>query len=60
MGREEMVILEDHKVTRAYVVPPIVLALAKHPMVDEYDLSSLKVIFSGAAPLGKARLCLWS
>ena len=45
-------ILEDHKVTRAYVVPPIVLALAKHPMVDEYDLSALKVIFSGAAPLG--------
>jgi acyl-CoA synthetase (AMP-forming)/AMP-acid ligase II len=45
-------ILEDHAVTRAYVVPPIVLALAKHPMVDEYDLSALKVIFSGAAPLG--------
>ena len=45
-------ILEDHKVTRAYIVPPIVLALAKHPMVDDYDLSSLNVIFSGAAPLG--------
>ena len=29
--------------TRAYVVPPIVLALAKHPLVDEYDLSSLQV-----------------
>ncbi len=45
-------ILEDHAVTRAYVVPPIVLALAKHPMVDDYDLSALKVILSGAAPLG--------
>ncbi len=45
-------ILEDHKVTRAYIVPPIVLAMAKHPLVDEYDLSALKVIFSGAAPLG--------
>jgi len=45
-------ILEDHKVTRAYVVPPIVLALAKHPMVDDYDLSTLNVVFSGAAPLG--------
>ncbi len=44
-------IMQNHKVTRAYVVPPIVLALAKHPAVDEYDLSSLKVIFSGAAPL---------
>lgn len=45
-------ILEDHKVTRAYIVPPIVLALAKHPMVDEFDLSALQIIFSGAAPLG--------
>ncbi len=45
-------ILEDHGVTRAYVVPPIVLAMAKHPMVDDYDLSKLKVLFSGAAPLG--------
>jgi acyl-CoA synthetase (AMP-forming)/AMP-acid ligase II len=32
-------------------VPPIVLALAKHPMVDKYDLSSLSFIMSGAAPL---------
>jgi len=45
-------ILEDHGVTRAYVVPPIVLAMAKHPLVDDYDLSKLKVLFSGAAPLG--------
>jgi acyl-CoA synthetase (AMP-forming)/AMP-acid ligase II len=32
-------------------VPPIVLALAKHPLVDEFDLSSLDLINSGAAPL---------
>ena len=44
--------IQEHKVTRAYVVPPIALALAKHPLIDEYDLSSLKLIFSGAAPLG--------
>ncbi len=44
-------ILQDHAITLAYLVPPIVLALAKHPMVDDYDLSSLRVIFSGAAPL---------
>lgn len=44
-------ILQDHAITIAYLVPPIVLALAKHPMVDEYDLSSLRLIFSGAAPL---------
>ena len=45
-------ILQDHKVTRAYLVPPIILALAKQPAVDQFDLSSLEVIMSGAAPLG--------
>jgi acyl-CoA synthetase (AMP-forming)/AMP-acid ligase II len=45
-------IIQDHKVTRAYVVPPIALALAKHPLIDQFDLSSLKLVFSGAAPLG--------
>jgi len=43
---------QDYKVTRFYVVPPIVLALAKHPLVDEFDLSAVRQIFSGAAPLG--------
>jgi acyl-CoA synthetase (AMP-forming)/AMP-acid ligase II len=45
-------LVQEHKVTRAYLVPPIILALAKHPIVDKYDLSSLEVIMSGAAPLG--------
>jgi acyl-CoA synthetase (AMP-forming)/AMP-acid ligase II len=44
-------ILQEHQVTRAFLVPPIVLALAKHPMVDKYDLSALQVVVSGAAPL---------
>jgi 4-coumarate--CoA ligase len=44
-------ICQTHKVTRYYLVPPIVLALAKHPMVDEYDLSAARQVFSGAAPL---------
>jgi len=46
--------LETHQrygVTRSFVAPPIVVALAKHPVVDSYDLSSLEMIFSGAAPL---------
>lgn len=43
---------QEHKITRLFLVPPIVLALAKHPVVDNYDLSSVKQIFSGAAPLG--------
>lgn len=45
-------IVQEHRITHAYLVPPIVLALAKHPVIDNYDLSSLKVVFSGAAPLG--------
>ncbi len=45
-------LIQDRKVTRFFAVPPIVLGLAKHPMVDDYDLSSLRQIFSGAAPLG--------
>ena len=43
--------IQDQKITRAFVAPPIVLALAKHPLVDQYDLSSLRSILSGAAPL---------
>ncbi|MEA2433658.1 MAG: hypothetical protein QOG54_1115 [Actinomycetota bacterium] len=50
---EFLTLMQDHKVTRAYLVPPIILALAKHPIVDKYDLESLEVIMSGAAPLGQ-------
>jgi acyl-CoA synthetase (AMP-forming)/AMP-acid ligase II len=42
---------QEYRVTRGYVVPPIVLALAKHPLVDQFDLSSLRMVMSGAAPL---------
>jgi acyl-CoA synthetase (AMP-forming)/AMP-acid ligase II len=45
-------LIEEHRVTRAYVVPPIALALAKHPAVDEADISSVHTVMSGAAPLG--------
>jgi acyl-CoA synthetase (AMP-forming)/AMP-acid ligase II len=47
-----LTLVQEHKVTRAYVVPPIVIALAKHPLVDSFDTSSLRQIVSGAAPLG--------
>jgi len=45
-------LIQQHKVTQFFLVPPIVLGLAKSPLVDDYDLSSLKKIISGAAPLG--------
>src|SRR5919199_397908 len=44
-------LLERHRVTKVHLVPPIILALAKHPSVEGRDLSSLKWINSGAAPL---------
>ncbi|MFI9806487.1 4-coumarate--CoA ligase family protein [Streptomyces sp. NPDC052301] len=43
--------IETHRITGLYVAPPIVLALAKHPAVTRYDLSSLKYVLSAAAPL---------
>jgi len=42
---------QDHQVRRLYIVPPVALALAKHPAVAGYDLSSVRTAFSGAAPL---------
>ncbi|HET7902247.1 MAG TPA: 4-coumarate--CoA ligase family protein [Candidatus Nanopelagicales bacterium] len=42
---------QEHGITRSFVAPPIVVALAKHPMVDQYDMSKLEQVFSGAAPL---------
>jgi acyl-CoA synthetase (AMP-forming)/AMP-acid ligase II len=44
-------LIQEHRVTVACIVPPIVLALAKHPNVDRFDLSSLEYVLSGAAPL---------
>lgn len=45
-------LIQQHKVSRGHVVPPIVLALAKHPIIDNYKLDSLECLMSGAAPLG--------
>jgi acyl-CoA synthetase (AMP-forming)/AMP-acid ligase II len=43
--------IQELKITFAYVVPPIVLLLGKHPAVSKYDLSSIRMMNSGAAPL---------
>ncbi|HEY1853875.1 MAG TPA: AMP-binding protein [Solirubrobacterales bacterium] len=45
-------LIEEHRVTVGFVVPPIALALARHPAIDGADLSSLRFLMSGAAPLG--------
>jgi 4-coumarate--CoA ligase len=45
--------VERHRVTHLFCAPPVMIALAKHERVGRYDLSSLRCIASGAAPLGK-------
>jgi len=45
-------VLQEWPIALAHIVPPIAVALAKHPVVDNYDLSNLRWLFSGAAPLG--------
>jgi len=45
-------LIERHRVSHLYCVPPIVLGLARSPLVDEHDLSSLRRVLCGAAPLG--------
>jgi acyl-CoA synthetase (AMP-forming)/AMP-acid ligase II len=44
-------VLEQHRITRAYVAPPVVLAMAKHPAFEGRDFSALTFILSAAAPL---------
>jgi acyl-CoA synthetase (AMP-forming)/AMP-acid ligase II len=46
--------LAEYRVSWGFIAPPIAVALAKQSLVDEYDLSGLRVVFSGAAPLDGA------
>ncbi|MFS7971271.1 putative acid--thiol ligase [Helianthus anomalus] len=47
-------LIEKYKVTIGPFVPPIVLAIANNEeVVDKYDMSSMRTVMSGAAPLGK-------
>ena len=45
-------LVQKYGVTILHVVPPVVLALAKHPIVSNFDLSKVRAAFSAAAPLG--------
>ncbi|KAG6791184.1 hypothetical protein POTOM_000296 [Populus tomentosa] len=46
-------LIEKYKVSIAPVVPPVMMSIAKSPDLDKHDLSSLRMIKSGGAPLGK-------
>jgi acyl-CoA synthetase (AMP-forming)/AMP-acid ligase II len=43
--------IQNHKCTIAFIAPPVAVALAKHPLIDSYNLTSLNTVMSGAAPL---------
>lgn len=45
--------VEKFRITDLILVPPVIVALAKHPAVKNYDLSSVEAVGSGAAPLGR-------
>jgi acyl-coenzyme A synthetase/AMP-(fatty) acid ligase len=45
--------IQKAKITYCNVVPRVILALAKEPVIDKYDLSSVRMMFSAAAPLSK-------
>lgn len=47
-----LTIIQRHKIQALATVPPVITLLAKHPIVSKFDLSSLRSIGSGAAPLG--------
>src|SRR6059036_3178684 len=46
--------VQKYRVTILPLVPPIVLGMVKHPAVSQFDLSRVRMVFSGAAPLGEA------
>lgn len=45
-------LVQRYRGTFLMLVPPIALQLARDPIVDKFDMSSLRIIISGAAPLG--------
>ncbi|KAI9726908.1 MAG: hypothetical protein M1828_000256 [Chrysothrix sp. TS-e1954] len=52
--KQTMKAVQDHKVNSLYLVPPIIIVMVNNkPQLDQFDLSSVKGVFTGAAPLGK-------
>ena len=51
--------IQDYRVTRVEIVPPVALLLAQSELVDDFDLASLRLLLCAAAPLSPdiARAC---
>jgi acyl-CoA synthetase (AMP-forming)/AMP-acid ligase II len=46
-----LTLTQQHKITALFLVPPAVLALVNFPKLAEFDLSTVRIVVSGAAPL---------
>jgi acyl-CoA synthetase (AMP-forming)/AMP-acid ligase II len=55
MGRFDMAeflsLIQDHGITALYTAPPVGVGLSQTPLVNDYNLSSLRFIMFGAAPM---------
>ena len=55
MGRFEMdlflSLIDQHRITKLFTAPPVILGLSLTPLTSRYDTSSLQMVMSGAAPL---------
>jgi acyl-CoA synthetase (AMP-forming)/AMP-acid ligase II len=51
--QEFLATVQKYRITVLPLVPPIVLGMVKSPAVSQFDLSSVRLVFSGAAPLGE-------
>lgn len=49
-----LALIQEQRITFVFIAPPIGVALAKHPLVDRFDLSTLRGLMSGAAPFDTA------
>ncbi|WP_418060750.1 crotonase/enoyl-CoA hydratase family protein [Pimelobacter simplex] len=47
-------LIQARRITHLYIAPPIAVALVKHPMVDDFDLSTVRQIVTAAAPMDEA------
>lgn len=45
--------IQDYKISMLFLAPPLAVFMEKSPKVLNYDLSSVKEIGCGAAPLSK-------
>lgn len=48
--------IQEHKINFTFMVPTMINMLISHPAIDRYDLSSLRQISYGAAPMAPARI----